>query len=61
MLCKTGEDALDFMSGAKQGANADWKQRDAALVDSAGKRHGDILLPISPAIAALVQAVAVTN
>ena len=60
VLCKTGEEALDYLDGTKQRANPDWKQRSLSVVEGAGKRHGDILLPIAPGIAALIQAVAVS-
>ena len=56
-LCKTAEEALDYLDGTKPNATADWKQHSAAATEEAGKRHGDILLPIAPGIAALVQAV----
>ncbi len=59
-LCKTGEEALDYLGGTKQNATTDWKQRETSQVEEAGKRHGDLLLPISPGIEALVQAVSTT-
>jgi len=57
-LCQTGKEALDYLDSTKQNADAGWKQRSMSLAEEAGKRHGDILIPIAPGVQALIQAVA---
>ncbi len=61
-LCQVGTEALLALDPASQSTNArdaSWKQRSAAAVQDAGTRKGDILLPIAPGVAKLVDAVVV--
>lgn len=55
-LCNDALQALDYLDGNKP-ATADWKQKTADAVTAAGKRQGDILVQISPAVVNLVNAV----
>jgi hypothetical protein len=55
-LCRIGLEALQYGTG--QGtAPANWKSTSLDAVQNLSKRQGDFLLPIAPAIQALVEAV----
>jgi hexosaminidase len=61
-LCRAGQDSLSYLDGgAANLAPADWKQRTQSAVDDASKRKGDILIPISPGIQKLIDAVQVST
>lgn len=60
-LCRAGEEALSYLDrGATSSAPADWKQRNAAAIQDAAQRRGDILIQIAPGIQKLVEAVPAT-
>ena len=55
-LCKTGEEALDYLDSGNP-PPADWKQRNLAVVTPfVRKRVGDILVQIAPGVQKLVEA-----
>jgi hexosaminidase len=59
-LCQTGTEALLALDPATQTGNtrdSAWKQQAAMVAKDGSTRKGDILIPIAPAIAKLVDAV----
>ncbi len=56
-LCRAALESLDHLEG-KSSASAEWKgQAKATVAKYSYKRMGDLLMPIAPAVAKLVDAV----